>query len=718
VFLSVYAPHAAQPPFFLSLQNLISSLQSQHFTVFVAGDFNSYVCPLDSRAVPPAPSGPLAALLDSCSLRDAFRILHPRARAFSWSSVVGWSNVYEGHSRIDAILVPASVASAVTAARMRRAPAVCRLTDHALCEVRVQRFAFAGRARFPHRIADTRRLHTHPTYDVKRLSDEDIRNYRAADSLLHSAELEMWTQRTRAAVAVVALAEAAGDAPRREHARAAARSVMDGAAESLAATRMRAAERALAHLRVRGRPPFRNAPIRILSALRNLCIDLRNKLTHALRRYMRNPFNPVISDAIVWRVITIARSVVRLLRSYDRLCAPDAPSSLHQLPCLPYLRVARDHMIQPRGRINLPFVLLLKARAQDSMRYLTGRLQTQKRRLLRRNRDAEQRIIDDLGNDYSRLTQRTVQRRDRQRRAECPRLTHVEVDGVMTSEPAEVRSVIHQWATAKFSARDDAAPRNPGPIAALQQLPRELTDAVRREMTAAFVEKDGAACAVTTAEIKQVVASMKADSAPGHDGVRIEFYQRTYLAAEPSGRTVQHHMSCDAAYDLLATLADSVRVMQYVPESWRRGEVHLVPKPRKPPSELSSQRPITISPIASRIACKAYTRRALSACLRANLFSGGQAACQPAKSTRTNILKLLSVLHDAVESSQPLFALFLDIAGAYDHVQYGKFREVLLGLGFPVCVADLFVALCRDRVCRVLSPYGPTDDVPVECCAL
>jgi hypothetical protein len=96
----------------------------------------------------------------------------------------------------------------------------------------------------------------------------------------------------------------------------------------------------------------------------------------------------------------------------------------------------------------------------------------------------------------------------------------------------------------------------------------------------------------------------------------------------------------------------------------------LIPKPGKPQHSylLSSYRPISLLPLASKVSEMLLLKRLLPLVEHANLIPNHQFGLRPRHSTIEQTHRLLRVLNDALDKSQYCSAAFLDISQAFEKV--------------------------------------------------
>jgi hypothetical protein len=131
----------------------------------------------------------------------------------------------------------------------------------------------------------------------------------------------------------------------------------------------------------------------------------------------------------------------------------------------------------------------------------------------------------------------------------------------------------------------------------------------------------------------------------------------------------------------LTQLFNAILLRGYFQAQWKVAQLILLPKPGKPPRHLSSYRPFSLLPLASKVFEKLLLERLLQLVEHANLIPNHQFGFRPRHSTIDQTHRLLRVLNDALDKSQYCSAAFLDIYQEFDKVWHTgllyKFRRSL-----------------------------------------
>ena len=106
----------------------------------------------------------------------------------------------------------------------------------------------------------------------------------------------------------------------------------------------------------------------------------------------------------------------------------------------------------------------------------------------------------------------------------------------------------------------------------------------------------------------------------------------------------------------------------YYPPSWRVSTLIPILKPRKPPSDPSSYRPISLTSCASKLLERMVNGR-LRAYLETNkILSSYQNGFRPGRSTADSLVRILDSVQRGFQTKDITIALFLDLKSAFDKV--------------------------------------------------
>ena len=189
------------------------------------------------------------------------------------------------------------------------------------------------------------------------------------------------------------------------------------------------------------------------------------------------------------------------------------------------------------------------------------------------------------------------------------------------------------------------------------------------------------------AELEMALSKIKAGKSPGPDRVANDLLKQL----SPLGK---HH--------LLELLNRSWSANE-VPASWRTAEIVPIPKKGKPPSELSSYRPISLLSSTSKLAERLVQSRLQHWLETDGKLNRNQAGFRRGHSTMDQVGRITQQIFDAFEQKKPHRAVLvlLDFARAYDRVWRAALFCKMARLGVPGCVIRWVKALLSDRRARV-----------------
>ncbi|XP_042005828.1 uncharacterized protein LOC121754533 [Salvia splendens] len=203
-------------------------------------------------------------------------------------------------------------------------------------------------------------------------------------------------------------------------------------------------------------------------------------------------------------------------------------------------------------------------------------------------------------------------------------------------------------------------------------------------------------------EVKNAVFDIYGDSAPGPDGFTALFYQACWAMVGP---------------DVVAAIGQ-VFGGAYLPRSVTATSIVLIPK--KPvPESWSDYRPISLCNVVNKIITKIMSKRMTG--LLPMIISPNQSGFVKGRLLNDNVLLAQEMFHELLRcGTAPNVAVKIDMAKAYDRVQWTFLLKVLHRMGFPApwvslierCVGSCwFSVLVND--CMEISHLAYADDIVI-----
>ncbi|XP_042023111.1 uncharacterized protein LOC121770446 [Salvia splendens] len=192
-------------------------------------------------------------------------------------------------------------------------------------------------------------------------------------------------------------------------------------------------------------------------------------------------------------------------------------------------------------------------------------------------------------------------------------------------------------------------------------------------------------------EVKNAVFDIYGDSAPGPDGFTALFYQACWATVGP---------------DVVAAIGQ-VFGGAYLPRSVTATSIVLIPK--KPvPESWSDYRPISLCNVVNKIITKIMSKRMTG--LLPMIISPNQSGFVKGRLLNDNVLLAQEMFHELSRcGSAPNVAVKIDMAKAYDRVQWTFLLKVLHRMGFPapwVSLIERCVGSCWFSVLVNGAPSG------------
>lgn len=156
----------------------------------------------------------------------------------------------------------------------------------------------------------------------------------------------------------------------------------------------------------------------------------------------------------------------------------------------------------------------------------------------------------------------------------------------------------------------------------------------------------------TKAQVKRECAKLKKNKAPGYDLITAKVLQELP----------------ESGYKYLTQLFNAINRCAYFPLQWKVSEIIMIPKPGKPPEEVTSYRPISLLPIASKVYEKLLLAQLKPIIERENLIPNHQFGFRENHGTIEQVHRVHRVIKSAMERKEYCTTSFLDVTQAFDKV--------------------------------------------------
>jgi hypothetical protein len=155
---------------------------------------------------------------------------------------------------------------------------------------------------------------------------------------------------------------------------------------------------------------------------------------------------------------------------------------------------------------------------------------------------------------------------------------------------------------------------------------------------------------IKPSEVLAQISSINPHKAAGHDLI--------------TGEILKHLPRTAIAF--LTTLFNRMLYLSYFPKQWKYAQIVMVPKPGKPPTEVTSYRPISLLPLLSKIFERLLKLRIAN--FATTLIPTHQFGFLEGHSTLHQCHMIVNTIRTGLETKQICSAVFLDIRQAFDKV--------------------------------------------------
>lgn len=156
----------------------------------------------------------------------------------------------------------------------------------------------------------------------------------------------------------------------------------------------------------------------------------------------------------------------------------------------------------------------------------------------------------------------------------------------------------------------------------------------------------------TPGEVREEIKFLNDKKSPGYDLITAKV-----LKELPKKTTV-----------IVTEIFNAVLRIQYFPIQWKFGQIILIQKPGKPPTEKTSYRPITLLPCLSKLLEKLLLKRIKPVLENSDIIPQHQFGFRESHSTLEQVHRVVDVIENDFEEKRVCSAVFLDVQQAFDRV--------------------------------------------------
>ena len=186
-------------------------------------------------------------------------------------------------------------------------------------------------------------------------------------------------------------------------------------------------------------------------------------------------------------------------------------------------------------------------------------------------------------------------------------------------------------------------------------------------------------------EVYNILKKVKANSSPGPDGIHPRVLKECALELS------------SPLHDLFTMLFRTERV----PTAWKAGNITPIHK-KGSRVRVENYRPISLTSVVSKCMERIVRDRMLKHMINNGILSERQHGFVPGRSCVTQLLEVLDLWTEALESGVSIDAVYLDFAKAFDMVPHERMLAKLRGYGVDGAVLEWtrsFLTGRRQRVC-------------------
>ena len=226
-------------------------------------------------------------------------------------------------------------------------------------------------------------------------------------------------------------------------------------------------------------------------------------------------------------------------------------------------------------------------------------------------------------------------------------------EGIWHEDEDKMQEIVEQYYHDLFTSTDPTS-------AQIQEVLKHIEQVISPTVNEALLRP------YTKAEIFEALQQMHPNKAPGPDGMHAIFFQKFW------------HIVGDDVAGLVINILHGGEM----PEECNKTNIVMIPK-IKDPTELSKYRPISLCNVIYKLVSKAIVIRLKT--ILPDLVTENQSAFVPGRQITDNVLIAMELFHTMKQRNncrRGVIAMKLDMSKAYDRVEWGFLRKMLLTMGF------------------------------------
>lgn len=203
---------------------------------------------------------------------------------------------------------------------------------------------------------------------------------------------------------------------------------------------------------------------------------------------------------------------------------------------------------------------------------------------------------------------------------------------------------------------------------------------------------------VTVSEISSSLGKLRSRGAPGEDGI--------------TNACLKHLPP--AFLQALASLFNASINIGYIPQTWKRAVVVMLPKALKDHTDPTNYRPISLLSTLSKLLERAVLFRLQYWMASNSILSPLQCGFRKGRQTADHILRLVQNGYSAFNRNENTGAIFIDIEKAFDRVWHNGLLFKLDRLGIPNYLGIWIRDYLQNRTFRVRVGQSFSNDFPIK----
>lgn len=151
--------------------------------------------------------------------------------------------------------------------------------------------------------------------------------------------------------------------------------------------------------------------------------------------------------------------------------------------------------------------------------------------------------------------------------------------------------------------------------------------------------------------------------------------------------------------------------LQYIPKKWKESTTTMIYKGKGDKTDPLNYRPIALLSCVYKVYSQIITNRIQKWVEDNNLLNANQHGFRKGHDTSNGAAEIFNIINNAIRADKEIHMILLDIAKAYDSVEFWALVKTLMAYGMGKGDLKLIEAMIKGNKTQIITAHGLTEDI-------